>query len=236
MLRAVFFDVGNTLLYPYPSVAEVCRQVLEDAGHARELSAIDEIMPLVDQYYEDRYREDDSFWTDEAQTSAVWVGMYGLLCRALGIEDDEAERLAMRVYNEFGESRRWRAFDDVAPALARLKARGLGLGIISNWDSRLVRLVNGLGLGEYLDVVISSADVGLHKPNPRIFDLACGHIGVTPTEAVHVGDHYYADVLGAEAVGMTAVLIDRHCGEPPSFPRFLRTLDDLDGVLASRGG
>ena len=179
MLRAVFFDVGNTLLYPYPSVSEVCREVLAEAGHLRELSAIDAYMPLVDQYYEDRYREDDTFWTDEAETSAVWVGMYGLLCRRLGIEE-EAEYLARRVYEEFGDARRWRAYEDVPRAFVRLKARGLGIGVISNWDSRLGVIVAGLGLDEYVDVVVSSADVGLHKPDPRIFELACERLGVVP--------------------------------------------------------
>ena len=86
MLRAVFFDVGNTLVRPHPSVSEVVRQVLAEEGHIHDLSAIDELMPLVDEYYEDRYRDDDTFWTDEDRTSQVWVGMYSLLCRRLGIE------------------------------------------------------------------------------------------------------------------------------------------------------
>ncbi len=230
MLRAVFFDVGNTLLYPYPSVAEVCRQVLAEAGHERELSAIDEFMPLVDQYYEDRYREDDTFWTDEAETSAVWVGMYGLLCRRLGIDED-AEYLARRVYDEFGDARRWRAYDDVERAFSRLRSRGLRLGVISNWDSRLKRVMAGLGLDEYLDVVVSSADVGLHKPDPRIFELACESLSVSPSDAAHVGDHEYADILGARTAGMKAVLIARFSGERPPASTFVRTLDDVDAAL-----
>lgn len=233
MLQVVFFDVGNTLLYPHPSVSEVCRQVLAEAGHARDLSSIDELMPLVDQYYEDRYREDDTFWTDEAETSAVWVGMYGLLCRRLGITED-AELLARRVYEEFGDALRWRLYDDVPRTFARLKGRGLKIGIISNWDSRLRAVVSGLGLGSYVDDVVCSADVGLRKPDPRIFELACERIDVVPAHAAHVGDHHYADIVGAEAVGMTAILIDRHCGEVPEYGRFVRTLDDLDAVLDSR--
>jgi putative hydrolase of the HAD superfamily len=208
MYRAVFFDVGNTLLYPFPSVSEVCRQVLADAGHSRDLGAIDALMPMVDAYYEDRYRQDDTFWTSEGETSGVWVGMYSLLCRELGIDED-AEDLARRVYDEFGDSSRWRAYDDVAPTLRRLKERGLATGIISNWDRRLASLLEGLGLSLDLDTVVSSADVALHKPDPRIFELACARVGVDPAEALHVGDHHYADIVGATAVGMTAVLIDR---------------------------
>lgn len=211
MHSAVFFDVGNTLLFPYPSVSEVCREVLAAAGHDTDLAAIDALMPIVDAYYEDRYREDDTFWTDEGETSGVWVGMYSLLCRRLGIEE-QAEVLARRVYDEFGDPGRWRAYDDVAPALRRLKAAGIKTGIISNWDSRLVSLLDGLGLSGHLDTIISSADVALRKPDPRIFELACKRLDVLPDDAVHVGDHHYADIVGASAVGMTAVLIDRHNG------------------------
>lgn len=229
-LAAVFFDVGNTLLYPYPSVSEVCRQVLADAGHERDLDLIDSYLPLVDAYYEDRYRADDTFWTNEEETSSVWVGMYSLLCRKLGIAD-EAVELARRVYDEFGKSSRWRLYDDVVPAFRRLGDRGLRLGLISNWDGRLVRLMDELGVGPMLDAVVSSADVGLRKPDPRIFELACERVGVLPEDAAHVGDHQYADVLGASSVGMRAVLIDRHGSDLPAGAEPIGTLDELEGAL-----
>ena len=230
MIRAVFFDVGNTLLYPYPSVSEVCRQILAEEGHVHDLSAIDALMPLVDGYYEDRYQSDDTFWTDESETSQVWVGMYSLMCRRLGIAD-EPERIARRVYEEFGDPVRWRAYPDVEPAFRRLRARGLKLGIISNWDRRLSSLLDGLGLGELLETVVSSAEVGMRKPDPRVFELACRRLGIEPAEAVHIGDHQYADITGATAVGMTPVLIDRHaaCGDRPEL--FVTTLDDIEAVL-----
>lgn len=229
-LRAVFFDVGNTLIYPYPSVSEVCQHVLAEAGHVRDLDAITELMPLVDAYYEDRYRADDTFWTNEEETSSVWVGMYSLLCTKLGIDGD-ATVLARRVYDEFGKAERWRPYDDVLPAFERLRRRGLRIGIISNWDARLVGLMESLGASEFLDVVISSADVGLRKPDPRIFQLACSRVGVAPAEAAHVGDHAYADVLGASTAGMRAVLIDRHGAVAGDGPAPIRTLDELEDAL-----
>ncbi len=230
MMRAVFFDVGNTMLRPHPGVSVVVREVLADAGHVRDLSAIDAFMPLVDAYYEDRYREDDTFWRSEDETSAVWVGMYSLLCRKLSIDAD-AEMIARRVYDEFGDPGRWAVYDDVIPALEGLADRGMRIGLISNWDRRLQKIIRGLGLCDLIDTVVSSADVGLHKPDPRIFELACERLGVQPHEAAHVGDHMYADVIGAQAVGMTPVLIDRHCGEHPGYVRFIRTFAELDEVL-----
>jgi len=229
-LQAIFFDVGNTLIYAHPSVSEVCRQVLERAGHVRDLHAIDSLMPLVDAYYEDRYRADDTFWTSEEETSSVWVGMYSMLCRELGIEEDAAT-LARAVYDEFESAERWRLYEDVVPAFERARGRGMRVGIISNWDSRLVRLMQALGVSDLLDTVVSSADVGLRKPDPRIFELACANVGVSPNASVHVGDHVYADVLGASAAGMRAVLIDRHGVQTDDGPAPIRSLDELENAL-----
>jgi putative hydrolase of the HAD superfamily len=206
------------------------RQVLAEEGHVHDLTAIDEVMPLVDEYYEDRYRSDDTFWTDEDRTSDVWVGMYSLLCRKLGIENG-AESIAARVYQEFGDPSRWEAYSDVLPAFRRLRKRGMRLGLISNWDNRLSGLISGLGLGAELDTIVSSAEVGLHKPDPRIFELACARLGVDARQAAHVGDHHYADIVGAQAIGMRPVLIDRHAASRAWSPGFIVTLDDLERAL-----
>jgi len=208
LAQAIFFDIGNTLLRPHPGVSEVCRQVLSRMGHSEDLSKIDALMPLVDDHYEQRYREDDTFWTCEERASEVWVGMYSLLARELELDCDHAH-YGRLVYDEFGYAGRWSPYEDVLPLLKRLHDNGLRLAVISNWDSRLTSLLDDLGLAHYFELVISSADVGLHKPDPRIFKLACDRLGVAPSEVVHVGDHYYADMLGASSAGIRPVLIDR---------------------------
>jgi putative hydrolase of the HAD superfamily len=232
---AVFFDVGKTLVFAHPSVSRVVDEILRAAGHDRDLAAIESLMPLIDEYYEDRFREDDTFWTSEEQASAVWVGMYSLLARRLGIEE-EAESLARAVYDEFGKPERWRAYDDVVPAFERLHDSGVKVGIISNWDSRLAKVLEGLRLTPLIDTIVCSADVGLHKPDPRIFELACARLGLSPSVCVHVGDHFYSDVLGAKAVGMRPVLIDRGLGGQEGTTRVgsvpvIRTFDELEGAL-----
>lgn len=225
------FDVGNTLLYPFPSVSSVVLEVLSVHGHAHDLGAIDELMPLVEQYYEDRYRADDTFWTNEEETSDVWVGMYSLLCRRLGIAE-EAEAIARRVYDEFGAPGRWRYYEDVPGVLSRLRDSGMKTGVVSNWDSRLTSLLHGLGLTAGLDAVVSSAEVNLHKPDPRIFELACARLEVRPEEAAHVGDHYYADVLGARTAGLRPVMIDRRGACMPEGMEVISSLDELDDLLS----
>jgi len=230
---AVFFDVGNTLLYAYPSVGHVCAEILRASGRIHDLVEIERLLPLVDEYYEDRYRTDDTFWTDDERAADVWTGMYSLLCRRLGIPESEAAALSRSVYDAFGEAARWHAYDDVAPAFERLRAQGVKVGIISNWDTRLEGVLTGLGLAPLLDTIVCSAAVGLHKPDPRIFEFACRRLDVRPEDCAHIGDHYYSDVVGARAVGMTPVLIDRHgAGLDAAGVKCLLTLDDLEEALS----
>lgn len=233
-LDAVFFDVGNTLIHPEPSVGRVCALVLQRAGRDHALEDIDALLPLVDDYYEDRYREDDTFWESDEGAADVWVGMYSLLCRRLGIAESEAPSLARGVYDTFGSAAFWRAYPDVAPAFVRLRSAGVKIGIVSNWDTRLEGILVGLGLGALIDVVVCSAVEGLRKPDPRIFELACERAGARPERSAHVGDHMYADVVGARAAGMRPVLIDRHgdaAGAGRDEVTCITTLDLLEEAL-----
>jgi putative hydrolase of the HAD superfamily len=89
-----------------------------------------------------------------------------------------------------------------------VREAGLGAGVISNSNGSARRILQSLGLARYLDFVLDSAEVGVEKPDPRIFRLALERAGVRPPEAVYVGDLYSVDVLGARGVGMPAILLD----------------------------
>jgi putative hydrolase of the HAD superfamily len=206
-VKAVFFDAGNTLLMPYPSVEEVCVEVLEGRGLRPDLDGIRRGLERSERYYEERYWADDTFWASEEEAAAIWSEMFSMALEEAGIGDREA--LGRLLYEEFGNGERWALYPDVLPAMERLRAMGMRMGIISNWDVRLPGLCHHLGLSRYLDFVISSANLGRIKPEASIFQSALGRAGVAPREAVHVGDHYFADVLGARAAGIYPVLLDR---------------------------
>jgi putative hydrolase of the HAD superfamily len=160
--------------------------------------------------------------------------MYSLLCRRLGIPESEAPVLARAVYHAFGSPEHWRAYSDVVPAFERLRAAGVKVGIVSNWDTRLEGIIAGLGLGGFVETIVCSAVEGLRKPDPRIFELACERAGVRPERSAHVGDHMYADVIGARAAGIRPVLIDRHGGAGGTARRgvrYITTLDRLEEAL-----
>lgn len=230
--KAIFFDVGNTLLLPYPSVADICAEVLGGSGYEIDPITMSEAVAFADMTYEKRYLEDDSFWMKEADTARFWIELYELMLGEVGIERD-ANALAVEIYEEFGNEQRWQPYPDVMPALEKLAAFGYKIGLVSNWDARLTSLSIETGLSRYLDFVISSATVGFLKPQPEIFELALTRAGVEAADAMHVGDHYYADIMGARSVGITPVLLDRRGIVPQSDCLVVNSLNELVDYLRS---
>jgi len=120
---------------------------------------------------------------------------------------------------------RFRAFPDAAPALWELRANGLRLVVVSNWDCSLPRVLEEAGLLGLVDGVVSSAEAGAAKPDPAPFLLGLELAGASPEQALHVGDSVERDVLGARATGMEGVLLDREGGGG------IRSLGDLTRLI-----
>jgi len=97
---------------------------------------------------------------------------------------------------------------DAPASLARLSARGIALGVISNWDDSLESILERLGLRRYFAVVLASGVIGVGKPSRMIFDRALDAVGARCDEAWHVGDDPGADAIGARRAGLHALLID----------------------------
>src|SRR3990172_7433517 len=203
--KAIFFDVGNTLLLPFPSVVDICAEVLALHGYAIDPARLSQALALADRAYEEKYWRDDSFWMKEMDTAKFWIELYELMLNEAGLQEETTE-LATDIYAEFGQAQRWQPYPDVVPTLSKLAEAGFKIGLVSNWDTRLGSLSVETGLSKYLDFVISSASVGLLKPQPQIFELALERAGVVAEQTLHVGDHYYADIMGARSVGITPVL------------------------------
>jgi putative hydrolase of the HAD superfamily len=137
-------------------------------------------------------------------------------------------------------SLRFRAYPEVAQTLARLRAAGLALVVVSNWDATLERVLDSVGILAAVDGVVSSAVAGAAKPDPLPLRLGLELARVGAAEAIHVGDGMDEDVAGAIAAGVRAVLIEREPGgdrrrhrdeRHPEVPR----ITTLDGLLALLG-
>lgn len=230
MVEAVFFDVGETLIRPCPSVAETMAAVAAARGHALTVRDFELHMPAMDAYYEAEYLRDGDFWCSHEGSTAIWLDQYRYVCHLAGIGDD-AEGMAHDVNEAYRHASGWEIYPDVAGCLRALKEQGLALGVVSNWDAELEGLLRELKLLPYFDAVVSSAAVGYRKPNPVIFDLACERLGVDPAHVIHVGDRPDADGDGARAAGIHPVIIDRRGAELDCPYDRVQTLADLRRFL-----
>ena len=101
------------------------------------------------------------------------------------------------------------AFEETVGVLERLKTQGYKIGVISNLRRDMYQLCADLRMAPYLDFCLTSAEAGVEKPDPAIFVAALARAGVSPAEAVHVGDQPRSDLVGARGAGLHAVLLDR---------------------------
>jgi putative hydrolase of the HAD superfamily len=119
------------------------------------------------------------------------------------------EPLLDELWGVFSDAATWRVYPETVGTLNRLCDRGINLGLVSNWDRRLPGLLESLGIDGLFHAITVSSLEGFEKPSPEIFRRSLDELGVTPEQAIHVGDNPAEDYRGAEAVGITPVLIDR---------------------------
>lgn len=211
MIRAVFFDAGHTLLYAHPSIGEIYARETERFGPRITGDEFAGVFRPVFREFVKEYASTET--ASDAQDREMWrritERIYGRLPAMGGVRFEE---WFDHLYRHFGEPGVWRLYDDVEPTLADLRARGLKIAVVSNWDARLRRIADGLGLVKLVDAMVISSEAGVRKPNPKIFERALELVGVAPNEAVHIGDVYDEDVVGARRAGLQGHLIDRTKG------------------------
>jgi putative hydrolase of the HAD superfamily len=128
----------------------------------------------------------------------------------------------------------FRRFPDVDGTLVELRQRGYRLGIVSNWDPSLELLCANHGLPDHLDFILASEAEGFAKPGPMLFRRALARAGVPPARVIHVGDSFDHDVVGASALGIQAVLLDRKGYYPTgTWQPTVRSLAELPALLES---
>lgn len=131
---------------------------------------------------------------------------------------------------------RFRPYAEVPAALAALREAGLTLVVLSNWDISLHDQLATTGLTPLVDAAVSSAEVGVGKPHPMIFERALELAGVDATAAAMVGDSVDTDVDGALSLGIEAVLVDRWgSAVVPAGAHAVRSLADVPALIESLG-
>jgi putative hydrolase of the HAD superfamily len=131
------------------------------------------------------------------------------------------------LFGYFAEPGAWALFPEVRGTLSALKQRGVTLAVISNFDSRLVRILDGLSIGSWFDGVFVSSRVGYAKPDRKIFAAALNRHGLRPENALHVGDSETNDLNGAQNAGLTGLLIDRRQETRHMGPNRIASLQEI---------
>jgi putative hydrolase of the HAD superfamily len=209
-IQAVFFDVGFTLLDPYPSFPEAVRDILARQGAHVELACLEAALPAAEAQFVESARLNPHTWGNEQAISDIWSRYFRALLGPCLAHDDAALDAAIpMVQAAFDEATTYRLYPEVLPTLATLHRGGYKLGVISDWGASLSLILGTFELTRYFDFTVISATARRAKPDPALFQLALERADVTADYALHVGDSYVRDALGARQVGITPVLIDR---------------------------
>ena len=210
-VRAVFFDVGNTLLSPHPSVIDIVRGVCERRGTPVLEDCLREHEPQAEAVLRHSAKANPQTWGDERAIQSIWMAYFTEMLRCcLGdASTEEIADYARDCQQAFDNAGSYALYPDVIPVLDALHQRDLTLGVISDWGIGLGLILRHHDLIQYFDFAVVSAAVRLAKPNPALFETALRRADAIPDYALHVGDSYILDVLGARAAGITPVLLDR---------------------------
>jgi HAD superfamily hydrolase (TIGR01549 family) len=210
-IRTIFLDVGFTLLAPHPSVVDIAATICATHGCVIDPQRLTEALPQAESTLRAMAAENTALWSDERAIRRLWTAYFtALLGAALSSEEaDQRERLVTAVVVAFEHASSYRLYPDVIPALKRLREYGLQLGVISDWGIGLGLILRHHDLIDYFDFAVVSAAVRRSKPDPALFQTALTRANAIPDYAIHVGDAYLLDVLGARAAGITPVLLDR---------------------------
>jgi len=237
--RAVFFDAANTLVHPHPPVGELYARTARKYGVDVSAADVQAAFRRSWEVLQVKAAGDPvRYGIGEADGRRWWHALVAETFRPLGLPQP-FDTFFDELYTLFAHPDVWRVYPEVEEVLRTLKARGLTTGVISNWDVRLGPLLEGLGIRPYLDHVVLSAIVGWEKPHPRIFESALELVGIPASQALHVGDNYQQDVVGAQQVGIYAVWLRRRgtdqadCPVVSSLRDLLPMIDGADQIPES---
>ncbi len=213
MLRAVFFDAAGTLFHTREPAGSSYARIARRFGIEADASA-------VTAAFHRAFGNAPGLAFGPGRNAAElrglerrwWRDLVARTFEELGRFDDfDAYFEALFAY--FADPAHWIRDPDAQEVLRGLKGRGQTLGVISNFDYRIYRILDALELAPFFDSITISSEVGYAKPSPEIFRAALTRHSLAPSQAIHIGDSEPLDVNGASAAGLGAVLVDPGCVE-----------------------
>jgi HAD superfamily hydrolase (TIGR01509 family) len=195
-IKSVFFDVGNTLLFPN---RERIHAPLAERGLTPDPDLLRDLERSTKNQFDARMAEDGS--TDQS----FWWMFYSKLLANIGLNDDTVRD---QLVSSIRQSANW----DVMPPGTREQLQQISarykIGVISNADGKIEDVLGRCNIADCFRTITDSGLVGYEKPHPEIFRQALHAMNAAPEESLYVGDVYSVDYLGATGAGMRAVLMD----------------------------
>ncbi|MGA8153080.1 MAG: HAD family hydrolase [Terriglobales bacterium] len=195
-LKAIFFDVGNTLLFPDRNI--ILRSLYER-----------KVAPSLEQWHaierEIKSKFDDLVQHDGPMDHSFWRMFYTRLLEELGSED---EALCDSLVEATRHSANWRQIRPGTREILERLGKQYALAVISNADGKIAAVLERCGIAGCFRSITDSGLVGYEKPHPVIFQEGLRTLGVEPQHSLYVGDVYSVDYLGATRAGMQAMLFD----------------------------
>lgn len=208
MIRAVFFDVDFTLIYPGPmfrgeGYRAFCARYGMEVDASRFEAAVASAAALLDGPEAMRY------------DAEIFVAYTRHIIEHMGGRGGALDACAREIYAEWAACQHFELYDEVPAVLRELASAGVRVGLISNSHRCLASFQSHFELEGLISAALSSSDHGFMKPHPSIFSAALQLVEVRPGEALMVGDSVAHDVDGALRAGMRAVLLHRGTGDHP---------------------
>lgn len=209
MIKAVFFDLYQTLVHYQPSQEELEAKALQSLGFNVTAEALLHPILTANEYIYEQIARRPLSQRSREETMALYSQYQRIVLKEAGVAADE--KIVLRLLGMMQQAKMDLVlFDDVIPALDGLKQRKLVLGLISNIERDMTATLEKLGLSSRLDIVVTSQDAGFTKPHMEIFEYAIKKAAVKPAEAAYIGDQYQVDVIGSNNAGMKGILLDRN--------------------------
>ncbi|NOY83409.1 MAG: HAD-IA family hydrolase [Nitrospirae bacterium] len=206
-IKGIFFDAGDTLFEAKEAIGFYYSQTAARYGVKIEVETLDK-------RFKNAFKKAPPLAfpdADKETLSQLEYAWWYTLVRDVFLKIDfpRFDAFFEELYGFFASEAPWRLFPETQSVLASLKKSGFTLGIISNFDSRLIPICRHLGIYDYFDPIVFSSQNSVAKPHPAIFEKTLKTSGLMPSESLYIGDHYQNDVVGPESVGMSALLIER---------------------------
>jgi len=228
-LDAIMFDAGGVLWDLRPSHEELFAKALSAQGVDVVSSELRSAMARAERTMDEEFSK--LVGSDETQ---FWLKYDREVLKALGVEAD-LERFSKKLTEEFRsvayKTESWVAYDDAIPTLEAARKRDFRVGMVSNATDLARKVLSNLDMEKYFDFVVISDEVGVRKPDPRIFRIALNKAGAAAERSLFLGDKLSTDVMGAARTGMRAILVDRNNVFPDTQFARIRTLDSLRQYL-----